>query len=115
MRVRAVDPFTGALRVHPGEITMLSRSWQPLAVLLVLSLVMVFSAFSGAAAVVNGVLILLGQIKLDTINDGIFGSLFAQGIVGTVAWLVLGAAALYWQIRDVGSSIQSIDRSSYRY
>ena len=78
-------------------------------------LVMVFSAFSGAAAVINGVLILLGQIKLDTITDGIFGSLFAQGIVGTVAWLVLGAAALYWQIRDVGSSIQSIDRSSYRY
>ena len=78
-------------------------------------LVMVFSAFSGAAAVVNGVLILLGQIKLDTISDGIFGSLFAQGIVGTVVWLVLGAAALYWQIRDVGSSIQSIDRSSYRY
>ena len=42
-------------------------------------LVMVFSAFSGAAAVVNGVLILLGQIKLDTISDGIFGSLLHAG------------------------------------
>ena len=42
-------------------------------------LVMVFSAFSGAAAVVNGVLILfLGQIKLEGLNEGIFGALFTQ-------------------------------------
>ena len=33
-------------------------------------LVMVFSAFSGAAAVVNGVLIFLGQIKLDGLQAG---------------------------------------------
>jgi len=78
-------------------------------------LVMALSAFSGAAAVVNGVLILVGRIKLDTLNDGIFGSLFTDGVVGTVAFLVLGVVALLWQIRDVGTSIQSIDRSSYRY
>ena len=78
-------------------------------------LVMVFSAFSGAAAVVNGVLILTNQIKLDTLNDGIFGSLFANGVLGTVAFLVLGGVALYWQIRDVGTSIQTVDRSAYRY
>jgi hypothetical protein len=78
-------------------------------------LVMVFSAFSGAAAVVNGVLIFLGQIKLDTLDSGIFGSLLTNGVVGIVAFLVLGAAALYWQIRDVAGSIQSIDRSAYRY
>lgn len=78
-------------------------------------LVMVFSAFSGAAAVVNGALILTGQIKLETLHTGIFGSLLHQGLIGTIAFLVVGAAALYWQIRDVGSSITSIDRSSYRY
>jgi len=78
-------------------------------------LVMVFSAFSGAAAVVNGVLIFLGQIKLDTLDTGIFGSLLTNGVVGIVAFLVLGAVALYWQIRDVAGSITSIDRSSYRY
>jgi len=61
------------------------------------------------------VLILVGRIKLDTLNDGIFGSLFTDGVVGTVAFLVLGVVALLWQIRDVGTSIQSIDRSSYRY
>jgi len=78
-------------------------------------LVMVFSAFSGAAAVVNGILILFGTIKLETLNQGIFGSLFTQGIVGTVVFLVLGAAALFYQMRDVGESITSIDRSAYRY
>ena len=78
-------------------------------------LVMVFSAFSGAAAVVNGVLIFLGQIKLEGLQEGIFGALFTNGILGTVAWLVLGAVALYWQMRDVGESIRSVDRSAYRY
>ncbi len=78
-------------------------------------LVMVFSAFSGAAAVVNGVLIFLGQIKLETLNTGIFGSLLTNGVIGSVAFLVLGAVALYWQIRDVGTSITTVERSAYRY
>ena len=78
-------------------------------------LVMAFSAFSGAAAVVNGILIFLGQIKLDALNEGIFGSLLTNGIIGIGLFLILGIAALFWQIRDVGTSIQSVDRSSYRY
>ncbi len=78
-------------------------------------LVMAFSAFSGAAAVVNGVFIFLGQIKLETLNTGIFGSLLHQGIAATIAFLVVGAVTLYWQIRDVGQSIRTVDRSAYRY
>jgi hypothetical protein len=78
-------------------------------------LVMVFSAFSGSAAVVNGVLLFLGQIKLEGLQEGIFGALFTNGILGTVIWLVLGAAALYWQMRDVGQTITSIDRTRYQY
>ncbi len=76
---------------------------------------MVFSAFSGAAAVVNGVLIVFGTIKLEGLNQGIFGALFTQGIVGTVVFLVLGVVALFYQMRDVGQTITSIDRSAYRY
>ena len=78
-------------------------------------LVMVFSAFSGAAAVVNGVLILIGRVKVESLSDGIFGSLFADGIVGTVAFLVLAGIALMYQMRDVGQSISTVDRSAYRY
>jgi hypothetical protein len=78
-------------------------------------LVMAFSAFSGAAAVINGVLILLGQIKLDTLDQGIFGSLLTNGILGMVLFLALGVGAYLYQVRDVGTAITSIDRSSYRY
>jgi hypothetical protein len=78
-------------------------------------LVMVFSAFSGAVAVVNGVFIFLGLVKVEDLSSGIFGSLLHQGILGVIVAIVLGAAALYWQIRDVGGSINSIERSSYRY
>src|SRR4051794_35278744 len=78
-------------------------------------LVMVLSAFSGAAAVVNGVLILFNQIPVGAVNVGIFGSLFHQGIIGTVAFLVIGAAAVLYQMRDVGQTITSIDRSAYSY
>jgi hypothetical protein len=78
-------------------------------------LVMIFSAFSGAAAVVNGVLILFGQIPVRAVDVGIFGSLLHHGIVGTIAFIVLGAAALMYQMRDVGQTITSIDRSQYSY
>ena len=78
-------------------------------------LVMIFSAFSGAAAVVNGALILFGQIKLEDIGAGIFGSLLNQGVVGTVAFILIGGAALIYQMRDVGQTITSIDRSAYSY
>jgi hypothetical protein len=78
-------------------------------------LVMAFSAFSGAAAAVNGILILLGQIKVDDLHGGIFGSLLSNGIIGIGLFLVLGVVALFWQIRDVGTSITSIERSSYQY
>jgi hypothetical protein len=78
-------------------------------------LVMVFSAFSGAVAVVNGVFIFVGLVKVADLGWGIFGSLLHQGALGVIAAVVLGAVALYWQIRDVGGSITSIERSSYRY
>ena len=78
-------------------------------------LVMAFSAFSGAAAVVNGILIFLGQIKLGDLSQGIFGSLLSNGLIGVIAFIVVGAAALFWQIRDVGTTITSVERSSYRY
>ena len=78
-------------------------------------LVMILSAFSGAAAVVNGVLIVTNQVKLETLDTGVFGSLLHHGLIGTIAWLVIGAAALFYQMRDVGQSITSIDRSTYRY
>jgi len=78
-------------------------------------LVMVFSAFSGAVAVVNGVFIFLGQVKLEDLGWGLFGSLLHSCILAVIVAVVLGAVALYWQIRDVGQTITGVDRSAYRY
>ena len=83
-------------------------------------LVVVLSAFSGAAAVVNGVLILLGQIQLDDIDAGLMEGLMRYGAVAIVGWLVVAAAGIWYQLRDIGRGMESltapadIDRSAYR-
>jgi hypothetical protein len=79
-------------------------------------LVIVLSAFSGAAAAVNGVYILLGQIKLDAVKEGIFGSLLRVGVVPTVLFLAIGIAATLYQLRGVEAMAAArIDRTGYRY
>src|SRR6478736_3659832 len=57
-------------------------------------LVVVVSAFSGAAAVVNGVGILVGRIKVEELSAGIFGSLMhnADGVIAMVAMVLIAAA-----------------------
>ena len=60
------------------------------------------------------------QGRVAIVGGGIGGlstalSLLHHGILGTVAFLVIGAAALLYQMRDVGQTITSIDRSAYSY
>ncbi len=79
-------------------------------------LVVVVSAFSGAAAVVNGALILLGQVKLDDVDAGLMEGLLKYGVVAVVAWLVLAAAGIWYQWRDIAGDLDrvAVQRSSYR-
>ena len=80
-------------------------------------LVVVVSAFSGAAAVVNGALILLGQVKLDDVDAGLMEGLLKYGVVAVVAWLVIAAAGIWYQWRDLGRDFNriAVQQSSYRY
>ncbi len=80
-------------------------------------LVVVVSAFSGAAGVVNGALILLGVIKLDDVDAGLMEGLLKYGVVAVVAWLVIAAAGIWYQWRDIGRDMDriAVQRSSYRY
>ena len=79
-------------------------------------LVIVLSAFSGAAAAVNGVFILFGTIKPADLSEGVFGSLLHQGVVATVLFLAVGIAAVLYQLRGVEAmAAATIDRSAYRY
>lgn len=79
-------------------------------------LVVVVSAFSGAAAVVNGALILLGQVKLDDVDAGLMEGLLKYGIVAVVAWLAIAAAGIWYQWRDIGRDMDrmAVQRASYR-
>jgi Domain of unknown function (DUF4203) len=78
-------------------------------------LVIYLSAISGAAAVVNGVLLIFNVIKLDDIESGFFNGLLTNGVVAIIAWIVLSVVAIMYQLRDVGRMAASIDRSAYRY
>jgi hypothetical protein len=78
-------------------------------------LVIYLSAISGAAAVVNGVLVGLGIVKLANVDSSFFNALFKEGAVGIIAWIVLSVVATMYQLRDVGRTAASIDRAAYRY
>ncbi len=79
-------------------------------------LVIVVSAASGAAAVVNGVFILVGNIKIEDLSYGVFGSLLHNGIVATVAWIGIAVAAVLFQTRDVARMAATMpNQADYRY
>ena len=80
-------------------------------------LVVVLSAFSGAAGVVNGALILLGLIKLEDVDQGLMEGLLKYGWIAVVAWLVIAAAGIWYQWRDIAGDMERlrIQRASYMY
>ena len=79
-------------------------------------LVIVVSASSGAVAVVNGVLITLGVIKVPALNDGVFGSLLRYGWFTAIVAIVIAVAAILYQTRDVAKMAATMPtQSDYRY
>jgi hypothetical protein len=78
-------------------------------------LIIIFSGISGAAAAVNGVLIFLGRIKVEDLSSGIVNGLLTDTTIGVIAWVVLAAVAIFWQTRDVGRTVTTIERTNYRY
>jgi hypothetical protein len=78
-------------------------------------LVIFVSAVTGAAAVVNGVLIFFGRIKVEDLNSGIVGGLLTDTAIGTILWVVIAVAAILYQFRLVGRTVTSIERTSYKY
>ena len=78
-------------------------------------LIIWFSAISGSAAAVNGILIFLGRIKVDDLSSGVVNGLLTDSFIGVALWIVLAVVAGLWQTRDIGRSIVAIDRSAYRY
>ncbi len=106
----------GFLSVIVGLIAGVALAIAVLVLAVPAVLVVVISAFSGAAGVVNGALILLGVIKLDDVDAGLMEGLLKYGVVAVVAWLVIAAAGIWYQWRDIGRDMDriAVQRASYR-
>ncbi len=80
------------------------------------ALVVVYvSAISGAAAIVNGVLLFLGRIKLENLDSGLVGGVLTDSFVGVAAWVVISVVAIVFQMRGIARVAAAIDRSGYRF
>lgn len=80
------------------------------------ALVVVYvSAISGAAAIVNGVLLFLGRIKLENLDSGLVGGVLTDSFVGVATWVVISVVAIVFQMRGIARVAAAIDRSGYRF
>jgi hypothetical protein len=62
------------------------------------------------------VLILLGRVQLADVDFGLFQGLYKEGVIAIVAWIVIAAVAMWWQLRDIAdmSARYSVQREEYR-
>jgi len=77
-------------------------------------LVVVLSAIGGAVAAVNGALILLGRIQLEDIDSGLGEGLLKDPLIAVVGVIVVAAAGIWYQMRDLTDTAASIRRDGYR-
>lgn len=80
-------------------------------------LVIVLSAFGGSAAVVAGVLLLLGNIDLAAVEHGIVAAAINEiesNWFWLIVWGILGALGVGYQVITT-ASLDQIDSTDYRY
>ena len=77
-------------------------------------LVVVLSAIGGAVAAVNGALILLGRIQLEDIDSGLGEGLLKDPLIAVIGVIVVAAAGIWYQMRDLAGTAESIRRDGYR-
>ena len=77
-------------------------------------LIVVLSGIGGAVAAVNGVLILLGRIQLEDISSGLGEGLLKDPLIAVVGVIVVAAAGIWYQMRDLVDTAASIRRDGYR-
>ena len=79
-------------------------------------LVILLTAMGGAAAAVNGVLILIGRIDLSDVEQGLTQGLLTDGVIGIVAAIAIAVAGFFYQTRGLANLAETmvIDRQQYR-
>jgi hypothetical protein len=81
-------------------------------------LVVVLTAAGGSTAIIAGVLLLLGTIKLDGLQYGIVGAaieVIKDNPLWAIVWVVLFGAGLFYQVRSTMEMEANLMREQYRY
>jgi hypothetical protein len=103
-----------AIAIVGGLIVAVVLAFVTIALSVPAYLVVVLSAIGGAVAAVNGVLILLGRIKLEDIDAGLGEGLLRDPVVAVIATIVVAAVGMFYQMRDIETARATIDRAAYR-
>ena len=77
------------------------------------ALVVFLTAVGGAATMVAGVLLAIGRVPVDSLGDGVVGVIIYENWFWLIAFAVLAAAGILWQLRMPSS--EELDRSQWRY
>jgi hypothetical protein len=113
-----------AIGIEPGFLTLVVGVVAGVALAIVTAvlrapkyLVIVLSALGGSAAVVAGVLLLLGTVELQEFRHGVMGAAWTAIVttpIWLVVWAVIAAAGMIYQVRTT-QLVTEIDTSGYRY
>jgi hypothetical protein len=77
------------------------------------ALVVVLTALGGAATVVAGALLVIGRIQVANLNTGLVGAIIYDNILWLIAFAVVAALGIIWQIRQPGP--ETLDSTEWRY
>jgi hypothetical protein len=106
--------FDGILAIAAGLVVGAILAFITIVLAVPAWLVVVLSAVGGAVAVVNGALILIGRIKLEDISSGLGEGLLKDPLIATIGVIVIAAAGIVYQMRDLSETAASIRREGYR-
>ena len=76
-------------------------------------LVVILTALGGAATIVAGALLILGTIPVDALGDGLVGAVIYNNFLWLLAYAVIAALGIVWQMRTPSS--ETLDSTQWRY
>jgi Domain of unknown function (DUF4203) len=78
------------------------------------ALVVILTALGGAATVVAGVLLIIGRVPVEELGRGIVGYFIYDNVLWLLAFAVVAALGIVYQMRIVGPS-EELDKAAWRY
>ena len=78
------------------------------------ALVVILTAIGGAATMVAGVLLLIGRVPVEALGEGIVGAIIYENALWLLAFAVVAALGIVYQMRIVGPS-EELDKAAWRY